>query len=122
MARSVDVSRTFLYDNPEARSTVAAAMTQAGQTRTSMLAGQAAKFADRLIKLDGDDRQRIDQAVRLTLSRPAADDEMNDAEAFLRQYRDKLRASGSADDRLDCDAWAAFVRVLWSGNELIYLD
>ena len=40
VARRADVSRTFLYDNPEARTAIAAAMTQAGQTRTSMLANQ----------------------------------------------------------------------------------
>lgn len=40
VARRADVSRTFLYDNPEARSAVAAAMTQAGQRRASMLASQ----------------------------------------------------------------------------------
>ncbi|GAA2602711.1 hypothetical protein GCM10010399_36860 [Dactylosporangium fulvum] len=40
MARRADVSRTFLYDNPEARNAVAAAMTQTGQSRASMLASQ----------------------------------------------------------------------------------
>jgi hypothetical protein len=40
VARRADVSRTFLYDNSEARSAVAAAMTQAGQGRISILASQ----------------------------------------------------------------------------------
>ncbi|MDT7798555.1 MAG: hypothetical protein QOI78_1988, partial [Actinomycetota bacterium] len=35
-----DGSRTFLYDNVEARAAVAAAMTEAGESRTQMLAEQ----------------------------------------------------------------------------------
>jgi hypothetical protein len=40
VARRADVSRTFLYDNVEARTTVAAAMAEAGERRTRMLADQ----------------------------------------------------------------------------------
>ncbi|MFI2207782.1 DUF6262 family protein [Streptomyces sp. NPDC020192] len=40
VARRADVSRTFLYDNPEARATVASAMAEAGERRTHMLAEQ----------------------------------------------------------------------------------
>lgn len=40
VARRADVSRTFLYDNAEARAAVAAAMTQAGDRRTQTLAEQ----------------------------------------------------------------------------------
>lgn len=40
VARRADVSRTFLYDNVEARAAVAAAMTQAGDHRSRTLAEQ----------------------------------------------------------------------------------
>jgi chromosome segregation ATPase len=40
VARRADVSRTFLYDNIEARAAVAAAMADAGERRTRMLAEQ----------------------------------------------------------------------------------
>jgi chromosome segregation ATPase len=40
VARRADVSRTFLYDNPDARAAVATAMTQAGEHRTQFLADQ----------------------------------------------------------------------------------
>ncbi|MFJ6141244.1 DUF6262 family protein [Kitasatospora sp. NPDC092286] len=40
VARRADVSRTFLYDNPEARAAVATAMTEAGERRSQMLAEQ----------------------------------------------------------------------------------
>lgn len=40
VARRADVSRTFLYDNTEARAAVAAAMADAGERRTQMLADQ----------------------------------------------------------------------------------
>ncbi|MEV8126217.1 DUF6262 family protein [Streptomyces sp. NPDC085944] len=40
VARRADVSRTFLYDNVEARAAVAAAMTQVGEWRSGMLVAQ----------------------------------------------------------------------------------
>ncbi|MET8182581.1 DUF6262 family protein [Streptomyces sp. NPDC005336] len=40
VARRADVSRTFLYDNPAARSAVATAIAEAGDHRTRMLADQ----------------------------------------------------------------------------------
>jgi chromosome segregation ATPase len=40
VARRADVSRTFLYDSPEARAAVAAAMAEVGQRRQRLLADQ----------------------------------------------------------------------------------
>ncbi|CAM5620912.1 DUF6262 family protein [Streptomyces canus] len=40
VARRADVSRTFLYDNVEARAAVAAAMTQVGERRSGILVEQ----------------------------------------------------------------------------------
>lgn len=40
VARRADVSRTFLYDNPEARAAVAAAIAEAGQRRGQALTDQ----------------------------------------------------------------------------------
>mgnify|MGYP000937822273 CR=1 FL=1 len=40
VARRADVSRSFLYDNPEARAAVATVMAQAGERRIRMLAEQ----------------------------------------------------------------------------------
>ncbi|MET7703609.1 DUF6262 family protein [Streptomyces sp. NPDC005485] len=40
VARRADVSRTFLYDNPEARVAIATAMAEAGDRRTQLLADQ----------------------------------------------------------------------------------
>jgi predicted nuclease with TOPRIM domain len=40
VARRADVSRTFLYDNPEARAVIASAMAEAGDRRTPLLADQ----------------------------------------------------------------------------------
>ncbi|MGW1782468.1 DUF6262 family protein [Streptomyces sp. NPDC002143] len=41
VARSADVSRTFLYDNPEARTAVATAMAETGERRGQLLADHA---------------------------------------------------------------------------------
>ncbi len=40
ISRRANVSRTFLYSNPDARAAVAAAIAQAGERRSRMLAGQ----------------------------------------------------------------------------------
>ena len=40
IARRADVSRTFLYDNPDARTTIAAAITTAGRQRQQLLVDQ----------------------------------------------------------------------------------
>ncbi|MDO0910553.1 hypothetical protein QQM39_06680 [Streptomyces sp. DT2A-34] len=40
VARRADVSRTFLYDNPEARTATASAMVEAGERRSQTLAEQ----------------------------------------------------------------------------------
>jgi hypothetical protein len=40
VARRADVSRTFLYDNPQARAAVATAIGEAGKRRSQMLADQ----------------------------------------------------------------------------------
>jgi uncharacterized protein DUF6262 len=40
VARRADVSRTFLYDNAEARAAIATAMAEAGERRTQMIADQ----------------------------------------------------------------------------------
>jgi chromosome segregation ATPase len=40
VARRANVSRTFLYDHPDARAAVAAAMAEAGERRTQMVADQ----------------------------------------------------------------------------------
>jgi hypothetical protein len=40
VARRADVSRTFLYDNTEARAAVATVMAEAAERRTQLLAGQ----------------------------------------------------------------------------------
>ncbi|WP_326812619.1 DUF6262 family protein [Streptomyces scopuliridis] len=40
VARRADVSRTFLYDNPEARAVVATAMAEAGEHRSRLIAQQ----------------------------------------------------------------------------------
>ncbi|MEU9380859.1 DUF6262 family protein [Streptomyces sp. NPDC048279] len=40
LARRANVSRTFLYDNPEARAVIASARTQAGERRVHLLAEQ----------------------------------------------------------------------------------
>ncbi|MFF3543280.1 DUF6262 family protein [Streptomyces platensis] len=57
VARRADVSRTFLYDNPEARNAVATAMAEAGERRSRMLAEQdherEATWRERALNAEG---------------------------------------------------------------------
>jgi hypothetical protein len=64
---------------------------------------QAARFAARL---RGEPRERIDQAHRLALGRPAREEELRRAEAFL----------------VSEDRWTSFAKVLFSSNEFLHVD
>ena len=76
VARRADVSRTFLYDNPEARAAVASAMAKTGERRTWLLAGlddeREATWRERALNAE-DARKRIPQprSRRATPYRPA---------------------------------------------------
>jgi hypothetical protein len=69
IARTVDVFRAFLHDNPEARTAICAAMTQAGEHRTRFLADQddERESAWREPALNAEDHSR----PRTKRSRPA---------------------------------------------------
>jgi len=81
---------------------------------------RAEKFASRLLKSAPDNRARIDFAYRQLFGRSASSEEQADATDFLRDY-----ASTCADKPADQQAalgWAAYARVLFGSNELLYLD
>jgi hypothetical protein len=81
---------------------------------------RAEKFASRLLKSAPDDRARIDFAYHQLFGRSASSEEQADATDFLRDY-----ASTCADKPADQQAalgWAAYARVLFGSNELLYLD
>jgi len=81
---------------------------------------RAEKFASRLLKSAPDDRARIDFAYRQLFGRIASNEEQADVAEFLRDH-----ASACADkpaDQQSALGWAAYARVLFGSNELLYLD
>jgi len=69
-----------------------------------------------------DDSARLLRAYELALSRPLTSDEIENATAFLNTAREKLRASGTANDKIDTEAWQAMARVILRLNEFVYID
>ncbi len=77
----------------------------------------AAATADRLLREDGDDSERIERAYLLTLARVPNSRERDRATAFLKDF-----ASGPAGDAEHRGGWAAFCQALFASAEFRYLD
>ncbi len=82
----------------------------------------ADKFAARVCAADADAAARVQRAWMLLFSRPPTVDEIAGAQEFLKTAREKLRADGKPNDRLDPESWQALVRALLRLNEFVYLD
>ena len=84
---------------------------------------RAAKFAADVVAATGDDAARVDFAYRRLFGRLPREDERSDALEFLNTYpaapSGKTGSDGAATNR---EAWAALSRVLFSSNELLYVD
>jgi len=81
---------------------------------------RAEKFATLILKSASDDRARLDFACRQLFGRIASTGEHADAEGFLRDYAGAC--SDQPPEKAAELAWAAYARVLFGGNELLYLD
>src|SRR5207247_5358426 len=83
---------------------------------------QAEKFAERLLRERGADRQRIDLAHQLAFGRPARPEDLRDGLAYLEQFRGKLDARGNQGERQTREAWSSYARVLLGSNEFLFVD
>jgi hypothetical protein len=88
----------------------------------SLLHEQAERLAARLLAIASDDRARLQRAYELVFARPASDDEVASALAFLETIRNRLKAAGTARAPSDEEAWRSYMRVLFRLNEFVYLD
>ncbi|MGE5192958.1 MAG: DUF1553 domain-containing protein, partial [Deltaproteobacteria bacterium] len=80
---------------------------------------RSASFAVRLMELP-DDRARLERAFELMFARPPAADDHAATARFLSEYTADLAGDPSPDrPRI---AWAAWLRVLMSSNEFVYID
>jgi mono/diheme cytochrome c family protein len=84
--------------------------------------GSAAKLAERALKASSDDAARVTMIYQTALTREATDDEQRECSEFLRSYREKLAARGTAAAALDLATWSALTRVLLSSNEFAFVD
>ena len=82
----------------------------------------ADKFAVRIGLATFEQKERIDYAYELALSRPATRSEEKDGIAYLKKIREELRKTKTPMDQQARTALASYARVLLSSNEFFYLD
>ncbi|WP_406694256.1 DUF1549 domain-containing protein [Singulisphaera sp. Ch08] len=85
------------------------------------VARQAKALADRLRAVEGDDSRKIDQAYRLTFTRPPTLAERDRVVAFLRDFAALALANAREVDPAR-EAWSAFCQALFANAEFRYLD
>jgi len=114
-----------LFDGPDANSSTADRFSTTVPTQALFFANdpfvhaKADAFAGRLMTLANDDA-RLDRTWRLAFSRLPDADERAAAHEFLKDYAAELADLPEADRARQ--AWAAWLRVVLSSNELIYVD
>jgi len=80
------------------------------------------KFADALLKLDGGDEARIQEAYERALSRPATGTEIDRALTFIANIEKALPGKVSEPVERRAQAWQSFAKALVASNEFIYLN
>ncbi len=83
---------------------------------------QSRRVVERLLRQAPDEAGRIRAAYLLLFSRPASDDEYHAARVFIDSAGRLLGEGGSAADRIEAEAWQAWVRTLFRLNEFVTLD
>ena len=86
------------------------------------LHAQAEKFATRLLNQRTGEIERIIRACELAMGRPPSRREIWNAENYLRQVGDRLKASQVPVDEVEKRTWESFARVLFGNNEFIFVD
>jgi hypothetical protein len=82
----------------------------------------ADSFARRLIEAQPGDGERIDLAYRLAFTRPPAEEEREQALAYLDRARALLSAACADASERNRQAWTSLARVLLRTNEFLYVD
>src|SRR5205823_804607 len=83
---------------------------------------QARRFAARLLAERADDTARVERAFLLAFGRPPTVEEQRQAENYLQQVRERLRAAGVPDDQRPARAWESIARVLFLSSEFVYVN
>jgi hypothetical protein len=83
---------------------------------------QAVRTARRLLDMDLTETDTLHAASELFFARGITDPEIRMASHFLSDAREQLAGSGIAREKIEQQAWAAYIRVLFRLNEFVYLD
>jgi hypothetical protein len=81
----------------------------------------AAAFAARLLE-EPDPRTRLERACTLAWGRPPLPHEAERAAAFLMQYAEHARRSGTPHDESERAAWTSLARVLFCSSQFVYIE
>jgi hypothetical protein len=83
---------------------------------------KATKLAGRILASGKDTAARLDFAYRNVFGRAPESNEREDAQKFFEAYRAELLKAKTPPEKAEENAWAAYVRVLFSDNEFVHLD
>jgi hypothetical protein len=83
---------------------------------------QAEAWAQRLINDLPQADRRIRNACQAAYGRPVAEDELQLAANYLAGARERLKASGIAENDLEQKALASYLRALLASNEFLFVD
>ena len=113
-----------LFDGPDASASTPDRFTTTVPTQALFFLNdpfvhtKSESFARRLLTLP--EEARLDRAFQLLFARSPTRDEQDAAQRFLSEYQRELSDVAAADR--PTQAWAAWLRVLMSSNEFVYVD
>ena len=120
-----EVFETFDFANPstiQGRRQTTTVAPQALFMMNSELMDQASRsLADRIVRENERDVDRLRAAYRLVHLRPPDGDESERAMDFLKRYEQAVRAAGGESAKRRPSGWQALCRVLLSSNEFVYV-
>jgi hypothetical protein len=83
---------------------------------------ESSRFAERLIRLNEDSSERVQQAFFQALARPASEFELARSLKFISEYEEAMRQEGVESNQIEQEAWAGFARTLFAANELMFVE
>jgi hypothetical protein len=117
-----------IFDGPDTGASTGSRMTSTTTLQALFLLNdplvhdQACRIAARIGATSQEDTIRLNAAYELLFNRPASEDELKTATAYLAVLREKLATAGLSDTQRDAQAWESLTRALLRTNEFVYVD
>ena len=83
---------------------------------------QSMRFAESLLRMPGDDSERIGRAYLQAYGRPVRGDEIGQALDYVKRYESVLGSMEKDVAKRRLKAWQSFCQVLFAGSEFVYVD